>query len=157
MDDIVVARVLHILAVGHWIGGVALVTTGILPAVARLSDPPRRIEMFEAIEGNFSLQAKFSLTIAGLSGVYMTYRLDAWDRFSNPRFWWMPAMALMWAVFSFVLFVAEPAFLHAWFKSRARRDPAGTFAVVHRAHWVLLTLSVITIAGAALGAHGVLF
>jgi uncharacterized membrane protein len=85
MDDIVVARVLHILAVAHWIGGVALVTTGILPAVARLSDPPRRIEMFEAIEENFSLQAKFSVTIAGLSGFYMTYRLDAWDRFSNQR------------------------------------------------------------------------
>jgi len=50
IDDIVVARVLHILAVVHWIGGVALVTTGILPAVARLSDPPRQIEIFEAID-----------------------------------------------------------------------------------------------------------
>jgi hypothetical protein len=69
----------------------------------------------------------------------------------------MPAMVLVLAVFSFVLFVAEPAFLHAWSKSRARRDPAGTFAMLHRAHWVLLTLSVITTAGAALGAHGVLF
>jgi len=58
MDDIVIARVLHILAIVHWIGGVALVTTRILPAVARLSDLPRWIELFEAVEGNFSLQAK---------------------------------------------------------------------------------------------------
>ena len=79
--------------------------------------------MFEAIEGNFSLQAKFSVTLASLSGFYMTYRLDAWDRFSDPRFWWMPAMVLVWAVFTFVLFIAEPVFLHAWFESRARRDP----------------------------------
>jgi hypothetical protein len=69
----------------------------------------------------------------------------------------MPAMVFVWAVFTFVLFVAEPIFLHAWFHSRAGRDPVGTFALVQRAHWVLLTLSVITIAGAALGAHGILF
>ena len=101
MDDIVIARVLHILTVVHWIGGVARETTGILPAVARLSDPIRRIELFETVEGNFSLQAKFSVTIAGLSGFYMTYRLDVWDPFSDPRFWWMPAMVLVWAVFRF--------------------------------------------------------
>lgn len=157
MDDIAVARVLHILALIHWIGGVAIVTMAILPAVARLADPSRRIELFEEIEGHFSLQAKFSVTIAGLSGFYMTYRLDAWDRFGDPQFWWMPAMVFLWAVFSFVLFIAEPAFLHAWFHRRARRDPAGTFALVRRTHWVLLALSVITIVGAAFGAHGVLF
>jgi uncharacterized membrane protein len=157
MDDIAVARVLHILAVVHWIGGVALVTTGILPAVARLPDPCRRIAVFEQVEGHFSLQAKFSVTLAGLSGFYMTDRLDAWYRFADPQFWWMPAMVFVWAVFIFVLFIAEPAFLQAWFHDRAQRDPVGTFALVQHAHWVLLTLSAVTLAGAALGAHGVLF
>lgn len=156
MDDVVIARVLHILALVHWIGGVALVTTVILPAVARLADPNRRIELFEQIEGQFSLQAKFSVTIAGLSGFYMTYRMDAWDRFADPQFWWMPAMVFIWALFSIVLFIAEPLFLHAWFHRRARPDPAGTFALIRRAHWILLILSVITIVGAASGAHGLL-
>jgi uncharacterized membrane protein len=157
MDDIVIARVLHILALVHWIGGVALVTMVILPSVARMSDPSGRMQTFEEIEGRFSFQAKFSVTVAGLSGFYMTFRTDAWYRFADPQFWWMPAMVLVWAVFTFVLFVAEPAFLHAWFHRRAQRDPAGTFALVQLAHWVLLTLSALTIAGAALGAHGVLF
>ena len=112
--------------------------------------------MFEAIEGNFSLQAKFSVTLAGLSGFYMTYRLDAWDRFSDPRFWWMPAMVLVWAVFTF-----RALHCGTGFSARLVREPRAarserTFAVVHRAHWVLLMLSVITIWG-ALGAHGVLF
>ena len=157
MDDLVIARVLHILALVHWIGGVAFVTTAVLPAVARVADPSRQIELFEQIEGHFSLQAKFSVTLAGLSGFYMTHRFDAWDRFADPQFWWMPAMVFIWAVFSFVLFIAEPLFLDAWFRRRAQRDPVGTFAVVRRAHWILLTLSLITIAGAASGAHGLLF
>lgn len=156
MVDIAIARVLHILAIVHWIGGVALVTAVILPAVARFSEPDRRLSLFEEIEGRFSLQAKFSVTLAGLSGLHMTYRLDAWNRFLDPQFWWMPAMVLIWAVFTFILFVAEPLFLHAWFRRRAARDPDGTFALVQRAHWVLLTLSLLTIAGAALGAHGAL-
>ena len=31
MDDVTVARALHVLAVVHWIGGVAIVTLVILP------------------------------------------------------------------------------------------------------------------------------
>lgn len=157
MDDLALARAIHVLAVVHWIGGVALVTAVILPAVARFSEPSRRIQAFEEIEGRFSLQAKFSVTLAGLSGFYMTHGLDAWDRFADPQFWWMHAMVLVWGIFTLVLFVAEPLFLHAWFRRRAARDPDGTFALILRAHWALLTLSTVTIAGAVLGSHGVLF
>lgn len=157
MDDFAIARVLHILAVIHWIGGVSLVTAVILPAVARFSEPSRRIAIFEEIEGRFSFQAKISVTLAGLSGLYMTHRLNAWDRFADMQFWWMHAMVVIWAVFTFILFVAEPLFLHDWFRRRATADPDGTFALVQRAHWVLLILSVTTIMGAALGAHGIMF
>jgi len=157
MDDLALARTIHVLAVVHWIGGVALVTAVILPAVARLSDPARRMETFEEIEGRFSVQAKISVTLAGLSGFYMTHTLGAWDRFADPQFWWMHAMVLVWGIFTFVLFVAEPLFLHAWFRRRAARDPDGTFALILRVHRILLMLSAVTIAGAVLGSHGVLF
>ena len=132
-------------------------TTVILPAVARSSEPARRIAVFEEIEGRFSLQAKVSVTLVGLTGFYMTYRLDAWDRFADPHYWWMTAMLAVWAIFSIILFIAEPLFLHAWFRRRAARDPETTFALVLRGHWVLLIGTIVTIAGAALGAHGVFF
>jgi uncharacterized membrane protein len=157
LDDFAIARLLHILAVIHWIGGVSLVTAVILPAVARFSEPSRRVAVFEEIENRFSFQAKISVTLAGLSGLYMTYRLDAWDRFADMQFWWMHAMAVVWAIFTFILFVAEPLFLHDWFRRRATADPERTFALLQRAHWVLLTLSVATIAGAVLGARNVMF
>lgn len=157
MDDLSIARALHVLAVVHWIGGVGVVTAVILPAVVRFSDPSRRLAVFEEIEGRFSLQARISVTLAGLSGFYMMYRMDAWYRFSDPQFWWMHAMVLVWAIFTFILFVGEPLFLHAWFHRRAITDPEGTFALVLRAHWILLTLSVVTITGAVLGSHGAFF
>ncbi|MFZ1413052.1 MAG: hypothetical protein WAS73_00515 [Defluviicoccus sp.] len=157
MDDLTIARALHVIAVVHWIGGVAMVTAVILPAVARLEAKESRLKLFEAIEGRFSGQAKVSVTLAGLSGFYMTHRLAAWDRFLDPGFWWMHAMVLVWAVFTVVLFVAEPLVLDAWFHRRATRDPEGTFAIVRRAHWVLLSVSAVTVGAAVLGAHGMLF
>lgn len=154
MDDIAIARALHVLAVVHWIGGVTLVTLVILPAIRHFSEPGRRVALFEEVEGRFAFQAKISVTLAGLSGFYMTWGLEAWDRFEDPGFWWMHAMVLVWALFTVVLFVAEPLFLHDWFRRRAARDAEGTFALVLRFHRILLTFSILTIAGAVLGGHG---
>jgi len=157
MDDITIARALHVLAVVHWIGGVTLVTLVILPAIARTAEPTRRLPLFEAIEGRFSSQARLSVTLAGLTGFYMTHRLGAWDRFVDPGFWWMHAMVLVWAVFTGILFIAEPFFLNPWVRQRAGRDPAGTFTSIQRAHAALLTASLLTVGAAVLGAHGMLY
>lgn len=157
LDDVVIARALHVLAVVHWIGGVSMITIVTLPAVARSLDRAGRLAVFEAIEGRFSRQARVSVTLAGLTGFYMTYRLDAWDRFLDAGYWWMHAMVLVWAIFTFALFVAEPLFLHASFRRRATRDPDAVFALMQRAHWVLLAISTVTIGAAVLGAHGMLY
>ena len=66
-------------------------------------------------------------------------------------------MVLVWGVFTLMLFVLEPLWLHRWFEARAQRDLEGTFAIITRMHWVLLALSVITIAGAVAGSHGWMF
>lgn len=152
--DIILARALHVVAIVHWIGGVFMVTAVLLPSIARRSAPEQRLDLFEAIEGRFAGQAKISVTLAGLTGFYMTYRLHAWGRFLEPGYWWMHAMVLVWLVFTIVLFVAEPLFLHAWFRREAARNPAATFALIQRFHWVLLTVSVVTVGAAVLGAHG---
>lgn len=157
MLDLTIARAIHILTVVHWIGGVLMVTAVILPAVARMAEPERRIALFEEIEGAFSRQAKISVTLAGASGFYMTHRLSGWERFFDPGFWWMHAMVAVWALFTFVLFVAEPLFLHEWFRRAAANDAASTFALIQRFHWVLLTASLVVIGAAMLGAHGALY
>jgi uncharacterized membrane protein len=156
MDELSLARALHVLAVVHWIGGVTMVTVVVLPGIARMPSPTERLRAFEAIEGRFSRQARVSTLIAGFTGAFMTDRLSAWGRFLEPAFWWMHAMVLLWAVFTFVLFVAEPLFLHHWFRERAASDSEGSFRLLARLHRVLLALSLATFAAAVLGAHGAL-
>ena len=154
MDDLAIARALHVLGVVLWIGGVGMVTLVILPAVRRIEVPERRIALFEAVEGRFAGQAKLWTVLTGLSGLYLVIRFDLWERFLAVEYWWMAAMVLVWAIFTVVLFVAEPLFLHRWFAERARRDPEGTLRLVERFHRVLLAVSLITVAGAVIGSHG---
>jgi uncharacterized membrane protein len=156
LDDISIARALHVLAVVHWIGGVAMVTLVILPSLVRSIPAHDRLRLFERIEGRFGRQARISTLIAGLTGLYMTERLGAWDRFADPSFWWMHLMLIVWAIFTVMLFIAEPLFLHRWFHDRATRDPEGTFRLVLRMHVLLLSVSLLAVGGAVLGAHGAL-
>ncbi|MBZ0136950.1 MAG: hypothetical protein K8I27_11310 [Planctomycetes bacterium] len=150
----VIARALHVLGVVMWIGGVAFVTTVLIPSLRRMPDADKRLELFEKLEGRFSFQAKIVTVITGASGFYMVHHLDGWARFKEPALWWMHAMVLVWVMFTLVLFVLEPLFLHRWFHERAKRDPDGTFRLVHRMHVILLTLSLIAVAAAVAGVRG---
>ncbi len=157
MDDITIARVIHILAILFWIGGVAMVTTVLLPAVRRFKSPEEQLPFFDLVERRFAHQSRISTLLAGLSGLYMVWKLDAWDRFAQPSFWWMDAMVLVWLIFTLMLFVAEPLFLHRVLAERAKAAPEATFRLVARLHWALLTLSLVTLIGAAAAAHGLFF
>lgn len=154
MDKLTLARVLHVLAVVLWIGGVAMVTMVIIPAIKRLKSKEDRIKTFEAIEGRFSLQAKITVTVTGITGFYMLYLLDGWHRYLDITYWWVHAMTIVWFIFTIVLFILEPYVLHRLFKKYAENNPEKTFGFVQRAHWVLLILSLITIFGAVAGSHG---
>ncbi len=84
----------------------------------------------------------------------MLYVLDAWDRYTHIQFWWIHAMTFVWFLFTMVLFVLEPLILHKLFEKYSISHPEKTFIILQRFHWVLLTLSLITIAGAVAGSHG---
>lgn len=157
MIDIDLSRALHVAAIVHWIGGVSFVTLALLPGVRRLETPEARMRLFETLERSFSFQAKFSVTLAGLTGFYMTERLGAWSRFLDPGYWWMHAMALVWLTFTVVLFLLEPLVLHRWLAAAAKRDAEAAMRLVHRGHLMLLIASAVTVAAAVLGAHGALF
>ncbi|GAB1715500.1 MAG: hypothetical protein NTAFB05_05420 [Nitrobacter sp.] len=154
MNDVVLARALHVLAVVVWIGGVSMATTVALPALRRGDLGQNWLKAFEAIERRFIWQARTSVIIVGLSGLYMTWQLDLWDRFRMPSFWWMDAMVGLWLLFTFVLFIGEPLILHRYFHRFATERPEAAFARLHRAHWILLGLSLVTVFGAVAGSHG---
>ena len=148
------ARVIHVIAVVLWIGGVAMVTTVIIPAIKKLRSKEERVESFEQIEGKFALQAKITTLLTGLTGFYMLYELNAWNRYLDYRFWWIHAMTLVWVLFTLILFVLEPFVLHKLFRKYVNINPEKTFNIMHRLHWLLLIISLITIGGAVAGSHG---
>lgn len=154
--DMAVARALHVLAVVLWIGGVGLVTTVLLPVLRHMPDPAQRLEMFEAVEARFGKQARIGVIVVGLTGLYMLVRMDAWDRFASPTYWWMHAMVLVWTIFALMLFVVEPFVVHRHFAARAAANSNAAFRTLHRVHIVLLVLSLLTILGAVPGSYGLL-
>lgn len=154
MEHFTLARVIHILAVVLWIGGVSMVTTVIIPAVKKMKSKEDQLKTFEQIEGRFALQAKITTVLTGISGFYMLYVLDGWERYLDFKFWWLHAMTLIWILFTVVLFILEPFILHKLFRKYGEKDPGKTFRIMHRVHWILLILSLITTAGAVAGSHG---
>jgi uncharacterized membrane protein len=152
-DWLTIARAVHVAAIVHWIGGLWFVSFVILPSLLKF-DGPNRLALFDALEKRFALQARISVLLAGLSGLYMFVALGHSERIFDPSFWWLAAMIGLWALFFVMLFVAEPLFLHAWFDARARRDPDAAFHLALRGHRILSLIAAITVLGSVGGAHG---
>lgn len=157
MIDLIIARIIHVIGIVIWIGGVALITTVILPAVKKFKSANERLEFFEKIEHKFSIQARIATVFVGLSGFHMVARLKAWDRFLDPSYWWMHAMVLVWLVFTLMLFVFEPLFLKKKMMQHAKANPEDAYKKMFKMHLHLLLLSIITIIGAVAGSRGWLF
>ena len=81
------ARVVQILGAGLWIGSVALETTVLLTAIKRLKSAAEQISTFELIESRFAWQARVTTLLTGLSGDYLLYYTDGWNRYTDLRFW----------------------------------------------------------------------
>ena len=152
MDDLTIARVVHVVAVLMWIGGVAFVTTVAMPAIRRQYDAPTRLSAFNGLESGFSWQAKIWVLLAGASGFWMTWRADMWSRFTETQYWWMWAMLLIWTIFAVMLFVLEPLFLHK--RMATSPSPERDFRRMETVHRVLLGGSIVATIGAVGGVHG---
>jgi len=156
IDDLTFARALHVLALVHWIGGVAMVTSIVLPRARTMGDPGAAIAAFETFESRFAVQARYSILLAGISGFYMVDRLNAWAHLFDPAYWWLVLMVFVWAVFALMVFVLEPLVIHRWFHDYALRDKERAFRLAINLHAVALAVSAVAIIAGVLGAHGAL-
>jgi len=154
MNDLAIARAIHVLAVVVWIGGVAMVTTVILPMVRHARMPTECQVLLEAVERRFIWQARIATLLVAASGFYMVQRLNLWDRFRNIEFWWMHAMVLLWLIFTLVLFIGEPLAARAHRKHGSQPASKGRLLFMQWLHWVLLLLSAIIVLAAVAGSQG---
>jgi uncharacterized membrane protein len=121
IDD-VLARVLHVIAVMAWIGGVWFVTWVVLPAVEKNSPPDERLAAFHRIEAGFAPIARLWVLLAGVSGLWMVWRAD-WARFADPRFWWMLAMVGLWLIFALMFLSSNRCSCIAEWPDQTTRRP----------------------------------
>ena len=121
MDWGIVARIVHVLAVVVWVGGVWFVTAVVLPAMREKPSQEWLVE-FNAVERRFALQARVAVLLVLLSGLYMLYRYSLWDRFVDARYWWMHLMVAVWLLFAVLLYVLKPLVVHRVIDRRASAD-----------------------------------
>lgn len=155
MADFILARAIHVVAVVLWIGGVAFVTTVLMPSIRRDVSADERLARFHRFEGRFARLASIWVGLAGASGLWMVWRADLWSRLVDPQYWWMHAMVAVWMGFALMLFVVEPLFLRR--RMSASVNAAKEFGRMERIHQVALVASLLTIAGAVAGSHGWVF
>lgn len=155
MNGLTLARALHIVSIVIWIGGVAFVTAVMLPAIKSQYGYTQQESIFHLLEARFAKIAKWMVTLAGLSGFYMVDELNAWDRFTQIKFFWMNAMVLVWLLFMLALFFVEP--IMAQRQGKHSQDPKRSLGRTLILHTLLLTVSLATIFVAVLGAHGIFY
>lgn len=148
------ARALHVVGVVLWIGGVAFVTTTLIPSLRAMTNADERFALFEQLEGKFAFQARIVTLITGLTGFFMLEYMNAWDRYQQIQFWWVHMMTLVWLIFTVILFVLEPLVLHHRFRLLAVENSDKAFALLHNMHKIILGLSLITIFVSVGSVHG---
>ena len=149
----IVARAIHVAAVVVWIGGVSFVTTVLLPAMKQ--KPPKEwLREFDAIENRFAPQARIAVLLVLLSGLYMLYAYDLWDRFTDIRFWWMDLMLGVWLLFAALLFVIEPLAIRPSVRRRIATAPETVHTRVLLLHRAMLVLSLLAVLAAVGGSNG---
>lgn len=154
MSDLTIARAVHILSVVIWMGGVSFVTIVLIPILRRSSFQQDQLTIFNIVENRFASIARIMVLLAGISGFYMTYKLEAWSRFSQLQFFWMHAMVFVWSLFFLALFVIEPFILRNHGRMVKDGHSITNLRKTQIIHSVILALSLITIVVSVLGAHG---
>ncbi|MBF0148139.1 MAG: hypothetical protein HQL84_18315 [Magnetococcales bacterium] len=157
MDWEQLARIVHVVCVVFWIGGVAMVTTVMLPVLKEMDKDSDAFKLFHTFEKKFARQARLTTAITAISGITMLWTTHGWSRFLEGAYWWLHAMVLIWLLFTIMLFIIEPFVLP---RMITRISPTGArrvFPIMQRLHVILLIGSVIAIMGAVGGSHGMFF
>lgn len=147
-----IAKIIHIVFVIVWIGGVSMVTTSILPAMQDI-DKSMQSHVFKTIEHRFLNQARVSSLLVGMSGFYMLHHMQLWQSLS--QYWWLSVMIVVWTLFSIVLWILEPLVMKSFCHGC---DSKGmNLTRMNQLHWILLIVTMSTVALGVAGKNGLLF
>jgi hypothetical protein len=152
VTGIVLARVLHVLAVVVWIGGVGMVTTILLNATRRSYPAAERFLVSHALEATLRQASTFHHRARRGQRLLHDLVAGRLGSFLSAQFWWMHAMVLTWLAFTPMLFVLEPRCLERLLARRFNLAPEANYRFLEWLHRCLFGLSLLK--GAVAGSLG---
>ena len=151
-------HIVHVLTVILWIGGLAFVTSVVLPMAIRTPDTLQKVLLFQRIEHRFAGLARIYVVITGVSGFAMIFTTD-WHRllFTMAGLA-LTAMTLIWVFWFVMLFGLEPLIIRKMLENMAK---GGTkleidtvFKRLNAVHWAMVFISLVAATAGVFVAHG---
>ena len=144
---------LHVIGVVVWIGGVAFVTIILFPMIHALDDPMEKALLFQRVEHRFARIARAMIILVGLTGLFNLYEKGLYHLLPTRDGWWLDLMIGVFTVYALLIFGLEKALFKRIFKDIKNLNADQIFFRMTVFHWVVLTLSLLAVAGGVMGAY----
>jgi hypothetical protein len=154
MIDVAFFRTVHIVSMVFWLGAIFFLVEGLIPSLAKREPDDRRLAAFAPLWDAFVAKTRVSVAVAGLSGLYLVWRLDAWARFAEARYWWMHVMLAVWAAYALVIYLWEPLRFRKLLAAGLGAGDLKPLTVATHVHQAFLGLALLTLLAAVFGSHG---
>ncbi len=155
MDEVTIARMVHVLGVAFWVGGLSFLVVILMPRLRKNPNPAEQFQFFLSVARPFAVWMRYVSLAVAISGFIMLQLLDAWDRYLDfATYWWIHLMSVTWVIYSLLL-------LRQFINTRRKKshnfdDEAALFRLykVSRMQAMLFALSILTALSALYGVHG---
>jgi len=147
------SAVLHVIGVVIWIGGVAFVTVVLFPMIHALDDPMEKALLFQRVEHRFAKIARLMIVIVGVTGLYNLYGKGLYLLLPTREGWWLDLMIGVFTAYALLIFGLEKALFKKIFKDIKNLNADQIFFRMTLFHWVVLTLSLLAVAGGVIGTY----
>lgn len=154
-----IMHILHILTVVAWIGGLAFITTLILPVLLKMSNPLEKVLFFQRIEHRFAPLARVYVAVVGISGFTMFFVMGLQSVLFTREGFFLLFMIAVWVFWVVMLFGVEPLVVKRMLDNLSKQKGEGleiedVFRRMNVMHRVLLAVSLAAAASGAIFAHG---
>ncbi len=150
---LMLSATLHVIGVVVWIGGVAFVTIILFPMIHALDDPMEKALLFQRVEHRFARIARVMIILVGLTGLFNLYSKGLYHLLPTWEGWWLDLMIGVFTVYALLIFGLEKALFKRIFKDIKNLNADQIFFRMTLFHWVVLTLSLLAVAGGVIGTY----
>ncbi len=149
-------HIIHLLTVILWIGGLAFVTSIVLPMAIKTPDALQKVLLFQRVEHRFAKVARTYNVITGATGFVMIF-LAGWHRTLFTRAGIpLTVMTMIWVFWFVMLWGLEP-FVIKKMLTNMLKDPKmdidGIFKRLNTMHWFMVFISLVAATAGVFVAH----